>query len=393
MDFGSRMVTPMSGAEQIVATAGGIGVILAVLGDAIGTLIVTRGRTGRWRPTRLWYSATWRVTRAVAARTPARLADFALNVYPALSLLGLLVVWLLGLLGGWLLVYWGIGVHPGGATDWGSLVYFAGASLLAAGFGSPTETSVRMLSLVETVTGLGTIALLISYLPALYGAYSRREARLLTLDDFQGIRLTPVSVIAVHTPRHDVEAFRRFCAEWEMWTAEVLESHVSYPMLALFRSQSPGQSWISALGVVTDAATLAVACIEGADQSEPYFLYRRGRRAVGDIADRLDVPEWSGDVSWVSRDNFDLAWSALLKLQIPLRDKEEAWQRLQELRAPYGERLQQLIDFLLAPHGFWGHSAEATVAAEVARATEEARARARQTRPVASLRPRGSDPQ
>ena len=156
---------------------------------------------------------------------------------------------------------------------------------------------MRFLSLVETLTGLGTIALLISYLPALYGAYSRREARLLTLDDPLGGRLTPFRVIAVQASDENLELFNRFCSDWEMWTAEVLESHTSYPMLALFRSQHPGQSWVTALGVVTDAATLACAAIVGAEVREPYFLYRRGRRAVDDIAGALNIPEGAADTS------------------------------------------------------------------------------------------------
>ncbi len=190
-----------------------------------------------------------------------------------------------------------------------------------------------MLTLLETLTGVVTIALMISYLPALYGAYSRREARLLTLDDPHGGRITPVRVIAVNAPGGDVEMLYRSLAEWQMWTADVLESHVSYPMLALFRSQHPGQSWVTALGVVTDAATLTSACVAGAQSREPYFLYRRGRRAIVEISSRLHVPAAPTPPSWLVADNFELAWSQLVSLGVPLRDKDEAWADLQALRA------------------------------------------------------------
>lgn len=358
--------------------AGGAVLIALMIGDAMGTLVVTRGRAGRWRPTSLWYAITWRSTRAVAARLPRRPADFALNAYPAVSLLGLLVVWLVGLLFGWALVYRGLGEPASAGGDWATTLYFAGTGLLAASFGVARGTAAEMLSLVETVMGLGTVALLISYLPALYGAYSTREVKLLTLDDPLGSRITPVRVIAVHAPHGDLEFFYRFCADWEQWTAEVLESHSSYPMLALFRSQHAGQSWITALGVVIDAATLACAGIVDADSREPYFLYRRGQRAVVDIASRLDVPRepWLRD--WFNPDLFDAAWAQLRTLGVPLRGQEEAFERLVELRAGYSRRLQELIDYLLAPHGFWGHSAEATVDREVAEATKQARLRARQ---------------
>jgi hypothetical protein len=357
----------------VVATIGGIVLIVGMLSDAVATLIVTQGTTGPWRPTRLFYATTWRATRALAARLGDRGGQYVLNLYPALSLLGLLVLWLAGLMIGWSLVYWGLDQRIGGSTDWGTLVYYAGASLVTPVFGSAHGTVVRMLTLLETLTGLVTIALLISYLPALYGSYSRREARLLTLDDPLGGRITPVRVIAVGAPGGDVEMLYRNMADWEHWVADVLESHVSYPMLALFRSQHPGQSWITALGVVTDAATLATACIEGAAEREPSFLYRRGRRAILEISSRLHVPRKGAPVTWLTVENFDLAWRQLTDLGVPLRDKALAWTDLQVLRGSYRDELEGLIDFLVAPHGFWGHSAEATVAAEVALAANEAR--------------------
>ena len=366
-------------AWRALATLGGITLVVLMLSDAIGTLIVTRARTGRWRPTRLWYRCTWELTRALAVRLHTTAGDALLSVYPAASLLGLLVIWLVGLLLGWTLVYWGIGATASGSGSWGTLLYFAGTSLLTPSFGVARGTAQQLLSLVEALTGLGTIALLISYLPALYGAYSRREARLLTLDDPAGGRLVPARIISVHSNGGDLGLLYRFFAEWETWTAEVLESHVSYPMLALFRSQHTGQSWITALGVVTDAATLSCACVVGAEQREPYFLHRRGQRAVVDIAQSLGVPASRPAESWLTRENMQIAWGQLVQLGVPLRDPEEAWVRLQELRATYGPRLQQLIDYLLAPHGFWGDSAEATVVEEVARASQEARLRARRT--------------
>jgi hypothetical protein len=239
---------------------------------------------------------------------------------------------------------------------------------------------VRTLTLLETLTGVVTIALMISYLPALYGAYSRREARLLTLDDPMGGRITPMRVIAVNAPGGDVEMLYRAFGEWELWTADVLESHVSYPMLALFRSQHAGQSWVTALGLVTDAATLASACIEGAQSREPYFLYRRGRRAILEISNRLHIPRSEDAVAWLNEANFDVAWDGLVETGLPLRDKASAWADMQEVRGTYGDQLERLIDFLVAPHGFWGHSAEETVAEEVAAAASAARTNSRDRR-------------
>jgi hypothetical protein len=151
-------------------------------------------------------------------------------------------------------------------------------------------------------------------------------------------------------------------------------------MLALFRSQHLGQSWITALGVVTDAATLTCAAIPGTERREPYFQYRRGRRAIHEIATRLHVPRSAMTGHGLSREGFDYAWNVLVELGLPVRDREETWERLVEMRSGYGIRFQELVDFLLAPHGFWGHSAEETVLDEVAQATMEARLRVRRAR-------------
>ncbi|HUE07989.1 MAG TPA: hypothetical protein VMP41_11225 [Acidimicrobiales bacterium] len=365
----------MSELVRVVAVVGGVVLIVGMLSDAVATLIVTQGSSSFWRPTRIFYTVTWRATRVVAARLPDRAGEYSLNVYPALSLLGLLVLWLAGLVVGWSLVYWGLDQRLGGTREFGTLVYYAGTSLVTPLFGSAHGSVVRVLTLLETLTGVVTIALMISYLPALYGAYSRRESRLLTLDDPMGERITPMRVIVLNAPGGDVERLYRSFGEWELWTADVLESHVSYPMLALFRSQHVGQSWVTALGLVTDAATLASACVEGAQSREPYFLYRRGRRAILEISARLHLPRSEGAVSWLNEANFDLAWNGLVEAGLPLRDKAAAWADLQ-VRGSYGDQLERLIDFLVAPRGFWGHSAEETVAEEVAAAASEARRRA-----------------
>jgi hypothetical protein len=367
----------MSELGRVVAAVGGVLIIVGILSDAVATLIVTQGSSRRWRPARLFYAATWRGVRALSARLPDRAGEGLLNLYPALSLLGLLVLWLAGLMIGWSLVYWGIRQHVSGVgtSDFGSIVYYAGTSLVTPVFGSAHGAVTRMLTLLETLTGVVTIALMISYLPALYGAYSRREAKLLTLDDPQGGRLTPLRVVAVNAPGGDLDMLYRSFSEWEAWTADVLESHVSYPMLALFRSQHPGQSWVTALGVLTDAATLTSACVVGAKEREPYFLYRRGRRAVLEISSRVHVPATGAGAPWLTPENFEPAWQGLTELGLPLRDKADAWADLQAIRATYGDDLERLIDFLVAPRGFWGHSAEVTVVAEVKEAAAEARRR------------------
>ena len=144
-----------------------------------------------------------------------------------------------------------------------------------------------------------------------------------------GGRIQPVALIALHSRHGDLERLYRFFAEWEVWTAEILESHVSYPMLAYFRSQ----------------------------HAEPYLTYRRGRRAVEERSGCGCKVPLKGK-SWLYRELFEIAYGRLQHMDLPLRDVDDAWDRLQRLRTVYGVQLQSLIDYLVAPAGFWGHSAE-----------------------------------
>jgi hypothetical protein len=341
----------------MVELVAGLALVLATLSDAIGTLVAARGLTGRWRPTRHFYWITWRFWRAIGRRLGKRREGF-LSAYAPLTLLTLLGLWLIGLLFGWALVYSAAEASLKGDTGFGSLLYYSGTCLFTLGFGDilAQTAPLRFAALAEAGTGVATMALAISYLPVLYAAYGRRESQLLTLDDPTGRRIEPTALIRIWAPGGDTDRLYRFFGEWESWTADILESHVSYPMLALFRSQHRGQSWITALGVVLDAAVLTCAVVPGAELREPYFMYRRGRRALQEILLRL--PQTNLSQAPLERFQFDVAYERVRATGVPLRDPDEAWERLVEYRSNYGTTLQALIDYLLAPAGFWGHSAE-----------------------------------
>jgi hypothetical protein len=343
---------------QLVEVVAGLALVVVTLADAIGTLVAARGLSGRWRLTRQFYWVSWRAWRSVGRRLSLRRREGFLSLYAPLTLLSLLAVWLVGLLVGFSLLYLAGRNSLQGESGYLSLLYYSGTCLFTLGFGDilPTVGILRLAALVEAATGLVTMALAISYLPVLYGAYGRRESRLLTLDDPSGKRIEPTALIRIWAPGGDTDRLYRFFGEWENWTADILESHVSYPMLALFRSQHRGQSWITALGVVLDAAVLTCATVPGAELREPYFMYRRGRRALHEIVRRL--PQSYAKQGALERFQFDVAYSRPPATGLPLRDPDEGWERLLEYRSTYATSLQALIDYLLAPAGFWGHSAE-----------------------------------
>jgi hypothetical protein len=305
----------------------------------------------------VFYRVTWKVIRSIGRRiTAERRQEGFLSLYGPLSLLGLLAMWVVAQILGWGLIWWSLRDQMTGVSSLLDAIYYAGVGFFTVGFGDvlPTGGVARVLTLFEAFVGVGTTALVIGYLPVLYSAYSARESQLLSLDDLTGDRITPVALIEAHAPDGDTATLYDWFSQWERWCSGILESHTSYPMLTYFRSQHPGQSWVTALGVVTDAATLVLATVDEPRSREPLMLYRRATRTLPLLAQRLGTDE--GPTDNIRIEFFEIAYQRLAATGLPVRSFDDAWADLTALRAAYGGWLEALIDDLAAPRGFWGHA-------------------------------------
>ncbi len=184
----------------------------------------------------------------------------------------------------------------------------------------------------------------------------------MTLDDGQEDRITPISLMLSRAPTGDVEDILRFFEGWEEWVAEVIETHTTFPMLRLFRSKYPGQNWVTALGLVTDAA-LQCQIIVGANHRAPYWTLRRSIILFDELTKGIDLTEYRErlDADYAAdRDEGGKKVYAELYAQLEghgfeLKPIEEARAETLELRRLYDAKMEYLIDELLAPRGFWGH--------------------------------------
>lgn len=338
----------------ILATVIGVALVATAAADALNTLVTTRLQSGRLWPTELYYRSTWIVWRSVARRLKeGQRRETFLSIYGPLSLLGLLVMWITLQILGWGFLWW---AHRSGFDAIGGLgeaIYFSGVSFFTVGFGDviPTEGFTRALVLIEAFAGLGTTALVIGYLPTLYGAYSARETQLLMLDSMHEERVVPFDIARVEL-HGGIASLNAFFAEWERWVARLLESHTSYPMLTLFRSQHVGQSWVTALGVVTDLAAGSLAAFRDVDVVPAELLLRRSTRTLQALCERLPV-DVDPDQETITRDMFAAGYENLSALGIPVRSLDETWERLEEYRRLYAPQMEALIDYTLAPRGFW----------------------------------------
>jgi hypothetical protein len=345
-----------AGVVDLLAVVAGLALVLASASDAVSTLVTTRRRRGRHWPTQVFYRRTWRAWVALARRTQPELREGFLAVYGPLSLLGLLVTWVVLLVAGWGAVWWGLRSAVDGVDGYLDAVYFAGVGFFTVGFGDlvPTGGLPRLLVLVEAFMGLVTMALVIGYLPTLYGAYSRREVQLLTLDDLSDDRVTSTGLVTSHLGAGGREAIAALFAAWERWCAEVTDSHTAYPMLAMFRSRQPGQHWLTALAVVADAAAICLAAVEGAAGGPAERLYRRATQLVQSLsavpAIGLRAAELAGRP--VDEAPFRAAYERLVELAVPLRPYPQAWDDLRRLRGAYVPELAALSELLLVPPEF-----------------------------------------
>lgn len=324
----------------------------------VNTLVTTSTGSSRYWLTRRLYRLSWGLVRRLGRRLGDTGRERLFATYAPVSILLLLVVWVFQQIVGFGLIWWAIGGVDGASSVFDS-VYFSGVVYFTLGFGElvPVEVVPRIGALVEALFGVLTTALVIGYLPALYGAYSERERKLLTLDDGSEDRITPQSLLLSRTRNGDPSQMFSFFDGWEEWIAGVIETHSTFPMLVLFRSKDPGQHWVTALGVVTDAALLC-QMMRGAEDREPYWLVRRSIRLFEQLTAHADLTAYRAelDEGYQNAELFRDLYDSLVQRGFDMLPYEDASQVAVELRRKYDARMEHLIDALEAPRGFWGHS-------------------------------------
>jgi hypothetical protein len=353
--------------DAIYVVAGAVVVALTAI-DVVATLVTTR-RLKRRSPTQVFYRYTWSWWAALGRRIgdDDRRESF-LSVYGPVSLLGLLFVWVVLFMIGWGLVWLGLRDHVHGVHDYLDAIYFAGTTFFTVGFGDIVAYGplARILTLVEALAGVLTTALVIGYLPTIYGAYSRRESQLLLLDDLDEDAVTPAGFVASFTRHGNLDELHRSFHDWERWCADVFDTHTAYPMLLLFRSRQVGRSWLSGLTIVLEAAVYTMGVLDQPSPREAELLYRR---AVVIFATFVQSPERAEAVIdsvvgtaavhplvLAGKPVFRHAYDRLVAAGLPCRPYEQAWANVQALRALYVPHLDVLAKVFVVPPTFRTHA-------------------------------------
>jgi hypothetical protein len=337
--------------------------IAAILWDAFETIALPRTASRKVRLTRYFYRSTWRLWGAAAQRLGSdRRREHLLAVYGPLSVFGLLAVWAAGLITGFALMLWSqralVSSLPGDSLLF-DLFYLSGSTLFTLGPGNlaPYDRGGRVLTVAEAGIGLALLSLVLSYLPVLYGAFSRREVRVTLLDAWAGSPPAAAEVLRRLAKTGDLSALDEFLKEWEHWCAELLESHLSYPAVAYFRSQHQEQSWVSALTTVLDVSALVKIGVEGLPSWRAHGTFAIAQHAAMDLARIVGVPVDLG-VDRLPPEEHAALEEDLARSGLALNPCDDCNGELARLRRSYEPYVAALSTRLMMPLPRWRHATD-----------------------------------
>jgi hypothetical protein len=266
--------------------------------------------------------------------------------------MALVGVWLANTLLGYTAMFWALGAHPlrVAFTD-------SGSSLTTLGFSQPRDLPSAALAFTEAGLGLTLLALLITYLPSLYGAFSRRESAVALLEVRAGAPPFGAAMLERYARIGWLGGLAAIWDQWETWFVEVEESHTSFAALGYFRSPQPDHSWITAAGAVLDAAALSSSTLLARDP-DANLCVRAGYVALRRIADYYEVPydpdPSPDDPISVAREEYDEVYDRLAAAGLELNpDRDQAWRDFSGWRVNYDVVLITLCAVFMAPYAPW----------------------------------------
>jgi len=342
---------------SVVAALVGTALLLVVLQDAFEVMLLPRRVQRSLRLTRLYFRAIWAVWSGVGARLPAGAQrERFLSVFGALSMVLLFAIWATALIFAFALIEWVLqtpGTAPGHViSTLTEQAYMSGVTFFTLGYGDvvPHSGGARFVAVCEAGTGIGFIAVVIGYLPVLYQLFSRREAHVIQLDGRAGSPPTAGTLLARHAEADGLDKLDDLLREWEVWGSELLESHLSYPMLAYYRSQHDNQSWLAALACVMDACALVLVGIEAIRPLQARMTFTMARQVVVELARSFHIqPSRYDGGNRLDAEAYARLMAVFEQSGVDWAGGPDAEETLAALRATYEPLLDGLCRYLLLP--------------------------------------------
>ena len=358
------------------ASIAGIVLIFIILMDAFETVVLPR-RINRsfFRISSAFYKKTWRLwTRVGRHIKAANRREAFLAYFGPLSVFPLLGFWALGLILGFACVQYGLGEHLTLANEkitFGKVVYLSGETFFTLGYGdiTPNNTAARALAVMEAGMGFAFLGVVIGYVPVIYNSFAARETEISLLDARAGSPPSAAEFLGRLGCCPEQTVLDEIFRDWERWSADLLSSHISYPVLVYFRSQHGNQSWLSALTVILDVTSLVMTGVEGIHPDQAKLTFAMARHAAVDLAQVVNAEYSPHDADRLAAADLTRLLTELAGRGVSLRvtpsvtpgvspnvapnDDTDAPDRLAELRILYEPYLHSLSRRLLMALPSW----------------------------------------
>jgi Ion channel len=338
----------------LLVTLFAVALIVATLWDTFETMVLPRRVTRRFRFARVFVRGLWELWLLAARRLRSRRPrESLLSLFGPLTLIMLLATWATLLVIGFGLLQAGLGSHivgAGNSPGLGTDLYLSGTTFFTLGLGdvAPQSGMARFVTVVEAGLGFGFLAIVIGYLPVLYQTFSQREVNISQLDERAGSPPTGTELLCRSAKDSSRAEIVQLMREWERWSAELMESHLSYPILAYFRSQHEKQSWIAALTAILDACALVLAGIDDIPKRQARLTFAIARHAVVDLCGVFAIaPKLEAKDTRLPPERLAEVRQRLASAEIPLREGAEAEHKLAHARAMYEPYVLALGEHLL----------------------------------------------
>jgi hypothetical protein len=338
----------------------GVVAAMALMGivflDSFEAMILPRRVRHKYRLASLFYRASWSLWKSLARSLPVGRWRYGFfSVFGPLSLFGLIGVWAVGLIASFALLHWSLSTpisFPSSADDsFPTYLYFSGTTFFTLGYGDvvPTSSFGRALSVIEAGLGFGFLAVVISYLPVLYQAFSRREVTISLLDARAGSPPSASEFLRRFAEARSVDKVGPLLVEWERWAAELLESHLSFPVLRYYRSQHDNQSWVAALTMILDTSAILIACEEGHQARLTFAMARHAAVDLVLLSRTMPQPPAQDRLSEAQLARF---LEFLREAGLSIRNEPKVVKSLTELRGlyePFVHALANHLEYRLPP--------------------------------------------
>jgi hypothetical protein len=323
--------------------------ILVVLWDVFEVIILPRRLTRTLRFSRLLYRALWHVWKTAVDRiSGGEQRENLFGIFGPLALVMLLATWAFTLVIAFGVLQFALGSDlqsSSGDANWRTDIYLSGTTFFTLGLGdvAPGSFSARFVTVIEAGLGFGFLALVIGYLPVFYQSFSRREVNISLLDARAGS--PPTAGALLQRFAHDEAALMQLLADWERWSADLLESHLSYPVLAYFRSQHERQSWVAALTCILDVSAVVMVRTTGALAISAEMTFAMARHAAVDLSQIFDRDPQPPESDRLTPDAMRALWAACPSSG----DSVQQIREIVGLRATYEPFVHAMATYLRMP--------------------------------------------